>query len=304
MKRTLPTLLAAIAPTATLAACAGGGPSASSGATSTADPENPVTVKIGVTDGSKAYWQTFVDLAKDEGIEVRLQNFTDYQQPNPIVTQGQLELNQFQHLLFLADYNLSADADLVPIGATAIYQLGLYTEKGYATPADIPDGAEIAIPNDATNQARALLVLQSAKLIALREGGSVLSTPADVIESDSRVRVVPVDANQTTVQLKSLDAAIVNNNFASDAGIDPRTAIYSDLEDTEAAKPYVNVWVARREDAENPIYAQLVDIYHDPAVTKALLEDSEGTAVPQDQSPDELATILAGLTGDLAAAKG
>ncbi|QTE29237.1 MetQ/NlpA family ABC transporter substrate-binding protein [Pengzhenrongella sicca] len=302
MKRKLSTLVAAIALTATLAACAGGADSAASGATATADPSDPVTVKVGVTDGSKAYWQVFVDLAKEEGIDVELQNFTDYQQPNPIVSQGELELNQFQHLLFLANYNLSADADLVPISATVIYQLGLYTEKDYETPADIPDGAEIAIPNDATNQARALLVLQSAELITLKDGGGALSTPADIVADESRVTVVPVDANQTTVQLKSLDAAIINNNFASDAGIDPTTAIYSDLEDLEAAEPYINVWVARAEDAENPIYAQLVEIYHDPSVTEALLEESKGTAVAQDQTPAELQEILAGLTADLEAA--
>ena len=304
MKRKLSVLIAAIALTASLAACAGGSASASSGATATADPKHPVTVKVGVTDGSKEYWQTFIGLAKKAGIDVKLQNFTDYQQPNPIVTQGGLELSQFQHLLFLANYNVSAKADLVPIGATAIYQLGLYTEKGYKSPTDIPDGAEVAIPNDATNQARALLVLQSAKLIALKGGGNALSTPADIVAGDSRIKVVAVDANQTTVQLKSLDAAIINNNFASDAGIDPTTAIYSDLQDTSSAEPYINVWVARKEDADNPVYAQLVAIYHDPAVTEALLAESKGTAVAQDQTPAELAKILTGLESDITAANG
>jgi len=117
------------------------------------------------------------------------------------------------------------------------------------------------------------------------------------------VKVVPVDANQTTVQLKSLDAAVINNNFAADANIDPTTAIYSDLKDTDAAAPYINVWVAPKADADNPVYAQLVTIYHDATVTKELLAESKGTAVSVDKTPAELATILSGLEKDIKAAK-
>ncbi|RYV50611.1 MetQ/NlpA family ABC transporter substrate-binding protein [Pengzhenrongella frigida] len=303
MKRRLTALIATIALTATVSACSGSAATEGS-ANETADPANPVTVTIGVTDESKDYWDTFTDLAKDEGIEVELVNFTDYQQPNPIVSQGELDLNQFQHLLFLANYNVSAGEDLVAIGATMIYQLGLYTDKGYTEPADIPDGAEIAIPNDPTNQARALLVLQSADLISLKDGGNALSTPADIDEAASRVTVVPVDANQTTVQLKTLDGAIINNNFAADAGIDPTTAIYSDLEDTSAAEPYINVFATRAKDAENPVYAKLVEIYHEATVTDAVLAESKGTAVVQNQTPAELEAILTGLQDDVTAAKG
>lgn len=301
MKRKLSVLIAVISLTASLAACSGG--SATASATTTADSTHPVTVKVGVTDGSQAYWKTFIDLAKKAGITVELQNFTDYQQPNAIVHQGGLELNQFQHLIFLANYNVSAKDDLVPIGATAIYQLGLYTAKGYKSPKNIPDGGEVAIPNDATNQARALLELQSAKLITLKGGGNALSTPADIVAASSRVKVVPVDANQTTVQLHSLDAAVINNNFASDANIDPKTAIYSDLKNTQAAEPYINVWVTRAKDQNNPVYAQLVKIYHQSAVIDGLLAESKGTAVAQNQTPAQLQKILAGLEKDVKAAK-
>lgn len=193
-----------------------------------------------------------------------------------------------------AGHDVSAKADLVPIGATAIYALGLYTAKGYASPADIPAGGEVAIPNDPTNQARALLVLQSAHLVSLKDGGNALSTPADVLPG-SKVKVVPVDANQTAVQLKSLDAAVINNNFAYDAKIDPTTAIYSDIKDPSAADPYINVWVAKKADADNPVYQKLIAIYHDKAVTDELLKENGGTALISDKSPAELQQILAGL---------
>lgn len=295
MQRRLTAWIAAIAATASLAACASGGSASAGDATGPADADNPVTVRVGVTDKAQEYWTTFTDLAADEGIEVELVNFTDYAQPNPILSSGDLELNQFQHLLYLANYNAASDDDLQPIGSTAIYQLGLYTEKGYATPQDIPDGAEIAIPNDVVNQARALLVLQSAGLIELADGGNAFSTPAEIDEAASRVTVVPVDANQTAVQLQSLDGAVINNNFATDAGIDPTTAIYSDLQDTETARPYLNIWVARAEDADNPVYAQLIEIYHSPEVTDQLLEENGGTAVVEDVPAQELQADLADL---------
>jgi len=286
MKRTL-TAVAAIGTALTLSL----GLSACSSAA--ADGDGPIT--IGVTDQSKEYWRTFESLASDAGLDVELVNFTDYARPNPIVTEGGLDLNQFQHLLYLANYNVSADADLVPIGSTFIYQLALYTTKGYTSPADLPDGAEVAIPNDPTNQARALLVLQSAGLIELTDGGNAFSTPAEVDTDASRVTVVPVDANQTAIQVKTLDAAIINNNFAADAGIDPTTAIYSDLEDTAVARPYLNIWAARAEDADNPDYAKLVEIYQSDAVSGQIAQENAGTAVAEVVPPAELATDLAGL---------
>lgn len=295
MKRRLSLALLASLTVAALAACAGGtaGGATTSGAAADGT-DTPTTVTIGVTDASKDYWKIFTDLAAKQGITVKLQNFTDYQQPNPILSQGDLDLNQFQHLLFLANYNASSGDDLVPIGATAIYQLGLYTSKGYATPADIPDGGEVAIPNDPTNQARALLVLQSAGLLELKDGGNAFSTPADILDG-SKVKVVPVDANQTAVQLQSLDAAVINNNYAYDANIDPTTAIYSDLDDPDAADPYINVWVVRAEDKDNPVYQKLVEIYHDKTVTDELLKENGGTAILSDKTPEQLQEILSGL---------
>ncbi len=274
--RRLAIIAAALALTTGLAACA-----SDSTESESASSAPSTTVTIGITDVSKDYWTTFTDLAAKEGITVKLQNFTDYQQPNPILTQGQLDANQFQHLLFLANYNVNTGEDLVPIGATVVYQLGLYTAKDYTEPSQIPDGGQIAIPNDATNQARALLVLQSAGLITLKDGGNALSTPADIDEGASRVTVVPVDANQTAVQLRSLDGAVINNNFAADANLDPTS--------------YINVWVVRSEDVDDATLNRLVEIYHDPSVIGALLDENKGTAVAVDKTPQELQDILTGL---------
>ncbi len=146
--------------------------------------------------------------------------------PTRLWRKKQLDLNEFQHLQFLANYNVKAKQTLVPIGATAVFPLPLYSTK-YKLAAELPAGAKVAIPNDPTNQARSLLVLKSAGLLTLKGGGSSLSTPAD-IEPGAKVAVTPVDASLTAKNLPSVDAAVVNNNYATAAKLTPDEIIYKD----------------------------------------------------------------------------
>jgi D-methionine transport system substrate-binding protein len=277
----------------TLAAC--GGSDADSAEKGT--EENPV--RIGVVGASDPQWPIFEDLAEEEGISVEIVDFTEYTQPNPALTDGDLDLNQFQHILYLAQYNEADGQDLTPIGATAVYPLALYSLKHDAVE-DIPDGGEIAIPNDVTNQARALFVLEEAGLITLAEDAGVVPDPTDVITGESKVTVTPVDANQTVVSLDSVDASIVNNDFIDDAGLNPEDALFADSAESEGARPYINVWVARAEDAENETYQQLVEIHKSPEVTEALQESAGGTASLADQGPEELQEILAEVQASIA----
>jgi len=293
MSRFTSVLTTGLAVTAVLALSACGGADEITPAAGTA--EDPV--RIGVVNSGDDYWNTFSDLAEEEGITVELVNFSDYQLPNQGLTDGDLDLNQFQHLQFLANYNTATESDLTPIAATAVYPLGLYSQT-HASVEDIPDGGEIAIPNDDTNQARALLVLQEAGLVALRDGGSAFSTPADVLEDESRVTVTPVDAAQTALALQDVDASIINNDFVGDADLTAEDAIFSDDPDSSAAEPYINVWVARGADADNEVFQQLVEIYHSPEVEKGVVEASGGTGVIKDNSAAELQEILAGIEAD------
>ncbi|NCT92555.1 methionine ABC transporter substrate-binding protein [Cellulomonas sp. APG4] len=288
---------AAVGALSLLAACASDASTteeAGGGATTETEAQ---TVTIGVVGASEDHWRLFEEKAEDAGYDVEIVDFTEYSQPNPALSQGQLDLNQFQHILYLAQYNVEAGEDLVPVGATAIYPLGLYS-KQHTDVDQIPDGGEVAVPNDPTNLARALLVLQDAGLIALRDGGSAFSTEADVIAEESRVTVTPVDAQQTALALDSVDASIINNDFLEDAGIDPESALYEDDAEAEGARPYINVWAARADDAENETYLALIDIYEDEEIQDALLEASGGTAVLADQSPDELLAYLAQVEAD------
>ncbi|ROS78906.1 MetQ/NlpA family ABC transporter substrate-binding protein [Cellulomonas sp. PhB143] len=290
-------VLAALA--LTLSACAPG----SSGSDDTAGisagtADDPI--RIGVVNSGDAYWDTFTKAAADDGLTVKIVNFSDYQLPNQGLADGDLDVNQFQHLQFLAGYNQSSGDDLTPIGATAVYPLALYSAK-HTSLEDIPQGGEVAIPNDDTNQARALLVLQEAGLISLKDGGSSLSTPADVVADKSKVTVTPVDAAQTALSLKDVDASIINNDFVGDAHLSEDDALFTDDPDSAAAEPYINVWVSRAEDANDKTLQKLIDIYHTPEVEKGVLAASGGTGVIKDNDPADLKRILGKITDDMAA---
>lgn len=235
-------------------------------------------VRIGVVGAGDPYWETYKEAAAAEGIDVEIVNFDSYDQPNPALSAGELDLNQFQHIVYLATYNVASDDDLVPIGATAIYPLGLYSTK-YTDVADIPSGETIAVPNDESNQARALLVLQSAGLIELKDGGSIFSTVAD-IEDGSKVKVEAVAADFTASSLPDFAGAVVNNDFVAKSGLTSDQLLAQDDPTDESAFPYINIFAAKAEDAENPTYLKLVQIYQNTKdVQDGVLEASGGTGV-------------------------
>jgi len=264
--------------------------------------EKRVTVKIGTTEQSAPYWPILKKAAAKEGIDITVVGFRDYTQANPALADKQIDLNLFQHLQFLANYDVSANATLVPIASTQVVPLPLYSKK-YTSVEQIPQGAKIAIPNDATNQARALLVLQKAGLLKLKDGGNTLATPADIVASDSKVSVIPVDAAQTAPALDSADGAIVNNNFALTAGIDPKSALFQDDPKSDTAEPYINAFVAREADKDNKTYLKIAELYHTTAVTDAVLAESKNTAVIVDRPQSDLIAILDKLKTTIAAAK-
>jgi D-methionine transport system substrate-binding protein len=263
---------------------------------------SPKTVTIGVADKSLSYWSTYTKLAKSKlNVTVKLTNFADYSLPNPALKDGQLDLNQFQHIQYLADYNVTSNDDLQPIGSTAVYPLPLYATK-YDKASAIPDGAKIAIPNDSINQARALLVLQGAKLLTLKDGGSAFSTTSDI--ETKKVDVQPLEASQTAnaLQQGSVAAAVVNNNFATAAGLPSSDVVYQDDPSSASAAPYVNIFAARDEDKGNKTYLALAKLFQDDSVQKVFLKDNPD-AVVRDEGASSLQDELETVEKDAKAAK-
>ncbi|MBG9346056.1 MetQ/NlpA family ABC transporter substrate-binding protein [Corynebacterium belfantii] len=260
-----------------LAACSGGSSDAN-------------TIKIGTTDSTKKAWDVWKDKAKEQGIDLEVVDFSDFSTPNQALSQNRLDVNLFQHLKFLAEYNVKSKSDLAPVGSTEIIPLALFW-KGHDS-LDGIEGRSVAIPNDPTNQARAINVLVANKLITLKKPGLSTPTPADVDTAKSKVTLTPVEAASSPAAYGEGKPAIINNTFLERSGIDAKTAIVQDDPASTEAEPYINVMVTTKENKDNPQWAQLIELWHTDEVQKALAEDSKGTSVEVKRSPEELQAIL------------
>ncbi len=280
-----------------LTGCAAGqaGPAAS-GSAAPAGSTDPI--QLGVVGAGDPQWDVFRDKAEAEGLNVEIKDFTDYTTPNPALSDGSLDANQFQHILYLARYNKDNGGDLVPIASTAIYPLALYSQKFTSVDA-IEAGSQIAVPNDETNKSRAIHLLASAGLLTLKEGTGVIAGEEDIDQAASKVTVSPMDAQQTVTALPSIAGAVVNNDFVNDAGLDPETALVEDDPSNEASQPYINVLVVRAEDADDEGLVAIGRLLQDPEVTAALQEQSADSAVLVDKTPEELKEILDEVTANL-----
>ena len=267
------------------------------------DDSKLTKLTVGTTEASDPYWSELVKVGKEKyGLEIEPVNFTDYTQANPALSQGQVDLNQFQHLQFLADYNAAKNDTLTPVGSTYIVPLSLYSKK-HSKINEFAKGGKVAIPNDATNQARALLLLQSAGLLTLKGGGNSLSTPADIDAARSKVKVAPVEAAQTAAALPSVEGAVVNNNFAADANLDPSKALFKDDPKAKSSEPYINVIVARKKDADNPTYAKFVQAYHEKSVQDLISKRTKGTQYEVKRSVADVRGILTRIESQIKAKK-
>ena len=250
---------------------------------------NNKKVTIGVVGTEKAN-DVLKEEAAKQGIDIEYQEFTDYNQPNPSVESGDTDLNRFQHIAYLANYNVSSGKDLQIVGSTNIYPMAIFSKK-HKKLDEIPQGGTIAIPNDSVNEARALLLLKAQNLVTFK---SEVHTPThnDIDTGKSKVKVTPVDAAQTVVSLDSVDAAVINNTFLADAGLNPSDALAQDDPNNPDARRYVNLFVAQKDKVNDETYKKVVEIFHSKTVQDAVKEDSKNTAVEVNLSQDELKKAL------------
>ncbi|MCS4489546.1 MetQ/NlpA family ABC transporter substrate-binding protein [Corynebacterium sp. ES2794-CONJ1] len=277
----------------TAALLAAGGLTACSNDTATPGGENSsTTIRIGTTDGTKKVWAALEEVAKENDITLDIVNFSDYSTPNLALSQDRLDVNLFQHLKFLAEYNVGNNADLVPVGATEIVPLALFWKDHSSL--DGIEGETVIVPNDPSNLGRAINVLVQADLVTLKPAaqGSLTPTEADIIEKESKVKVTSVDAAQTTAAYGEGRPAIINNSFLDRAGIDPKLAIFQDDPNAPEAEPYINAFVVRESKKNDPTILKLAQLWHDPQVLAANAEDSKGTSVPVESTPEALQAIL------------
>ena len=275
------TFLAAMTLSASLflAAC-GNAASDSASDSSTANTDEPVKVTLGVVGEVNEPWDYVIEELKEkENIEVELVKFTDYTTPNNALAEGEIDLSSFQTEIFMDNYNRDHGTELTTIGYTVMAPLGLYSDK-ITDISELKDGDTIAIPNDVSNEGRALILLQTAGLIKLDTAAGLVPTTEDVVENRLNLQFQTLESNQTARALQDVTASVINSGMAVDAGFIPsEDAVFLEPV-TEDSKPYYNVIAALSEDVDNEVFQTIVAYYQSEGTAKVIEESSKGSQFP------------------------
>ena len=220
----------------------------------------------------------------EQGWDLQVTVFDDYVQPNLVVNDGDIDANYFQHQPYLDQFNEEQGTDLVSVGWIHYEPLGIYPGKS-SDLSTIPDGVTIAVPNDTTNEARALQLLEANGIIKLNEGAGLNATKIDVIAEESHnAEIVELDASQVSKHAEEVDFMVLNGNYALEAGLNASTdALAYELSDSEAAATYVNVIVVKAGNEQNEGVKALVDVLNSEAIIGFIRDTYQGSVVYYEQ---------------------
>lgn len=209
-------------------------------------------------------------------LNIKIVEFTDYALPNIALNDGSIDANIFQHQPYLDETIQAKQYPLATIGKTFIFPMGLYSQT-VKNLKEIKQGAKVAIPNDPSNEARALILLEKAGLITLKKGVNTKATTKDILSNPKELQISTLDAAQLPRVLPDVAIAVINSNYAIPAGLVPtRDAIF--LENNSS--PYVNIIVVRKADIDNDKLKKLVEVMHSSEVKAAANKIFEGQAIP------------------------
>lgn len=211
-----------------------------------------------------------------EGIKLEVVEFNDYVQPNVQVFEKQLDANYFQHQPYLDEQNKENNYDLVSVVGVHVEPFGAYSKK-YKSIDEIKDGAKVAIPNDATNGGRALLLLEKQGLIKLKDGAGITATKADIVENPKNLEIIESEAAMLPRQLEEVDFALINTNYAIEANLNPtKDALF--IEDKDS--PYTNILVARPDNKDSDAIQKLAKALTSEEVRTFINDTYHGALVP------------------------
>lgn len=215
-----------------------------------------------------------------EGITLDIKEFNDYIQPNMATESGEVMANYFQHVAYLESFNADNKTRLVNVGAIHYEPYGLYTGKT-KTVADLPNGAKIAVSNDPSNEARALMLLEAQGIFKLADGVGLKATKLDIVENPKNIEIVEMEAAQLPSALSSVDMAVINGNYAIGAGLSvKKDAIAVEDATSEAAKLYANILVVKEGNENNELVEALVKALKSDKVRDYINETYDGAVVP------------------------
>ncbi len=247
--------------------------------TGSTDSKNDKVIKIGVTPKPhKEIVEIAKPLLEKEGYTVEITEFNDYVQPNVAVSEGSLDANFFQHAPYLKEQNESKGFKLVSVGAIHLEPMGLYSKK-IKTLDELKDGATIAVPNDPSNEARALKLLAGKGIIKIKDGELV--TPKDITENPKNLKFTELEAAAVPRAIEDVDAAVINGNYAIDAKFNPtKDAIIIEDKDSEAAKPYANILVVKEGNEKQEKIQALYKALTSPEVKAFIEKEYSGSVIP------------------------
>ena len=261
------------------AACAHPAETAAPETTESAAPSELVKVKVGASVTPHA---EILNAVKDElkaaGYDLEVVEFTDYVLPNTALEQGDLDANYFQHTPYLENFNEENGTHLVAVGKIHYEPFGIYAGKTSDLSA-IPEGGSIAIPNDGTNEARALLLLEAQGLIKLKEGITFTATVLDIAENPKNLSIKEIEAAQLARSLQDVDAAVINGNYAIQAGLKVKDALAIEDKDSIAADTYANVLVVKEGHENDEATKALLAALQSDTAKKFMEEKYEGAVI-------------------------
>jgi len=235
------------------------------------------TIKVGVTAGPHAQiLEAVKPIAAKNGLDIKIVEFTDYVVPNAALDAGDLQANSFQNQPYLDNQKADRGYKIEAVGLTVNFPIGIYSKKHKSWEA-IPQGGTLSIPNDPTNGGRVLLLLQDRGVLKLKQGVGFKPTVADIVENPKKFKIVEVDAAQTARTLDDVDAAAINTNYATQAGLDP---VKDALLREDPKGPYTNLIAVRAADKDKPWVKALVSSYQTPEVRDFILTKFKGAVLP------------------------
>ena len=295
MKKTFGVVTAAVLAAASIAGCSGNKAAETTAAETTAAESSAAETTAEETTASSGELQKIVvgaspaphaeilkaanDVLKEKGYELEIKEYVDYIQPNLELESGDLDANYFQHLPYLESFNKENGTNLVSAGAIHYEPFGVYAGKTTSLD-ELQDGATIAVPNDTTNEARALLLLEAQGLIKLKEDAGLTATKNDIVENPKNLQLYEVEAAQLPRVIGDVDVAVINGNYAIEAGYKVSDALAVEASDSLAATTYGNVVAVRAGEENDPAIQALIEALTSDEV-KAFIESTyDGAVVP------------------------